>query len=470
MNLDGHPVNANFDANGAAYPTSPISESIPDSESTQPEPELPKTPSKEISQLITHIGKMQHRTVAREFHVFLLKSQDSIFDHLKVRKGVAYIERMVGLYLKTAKFQTRKKEIGSKKSATVVRQSIPAKSHDDTGGDTMEPEVGPEADSSPTSFQSEINNPEDDTDSEPEDPREALRRKRYDTLDSELEKSLEKLLEVVPEDLKSLVEKCLLLRSVNAQKYYRVSLQKELKKPASVVQCPYPETAEEVMKLLEGDEEACNPWAASRTPPLPGRGMLMRLWDRRSQCQWTHLGIQSGGSASNFGTRAGRKKDITSHGKWFNHSPTPFISAGSSLTQLVNHRIPWFLGPRRSRNPNGPLTLKFTLINSKARLAAKWPVIRMRTQIEYYKCKELTSGSRTPEFYDDEYLLPFRIGKDQIVGTWCWHKIEQYMIDHGCDFRSWFNTVAVRAFDEHEAARLEGRDVRIRGGCTCCGF
>ena len=112
-------------------------------------------------------------------------------------------------------------------------------------------------------------------------------------------------------------------------------------------------------------------------------------------------------------------------------------------------------------------TVKLTFVNGHARLGAGWPILRAKDEIDRFNVS-VPAGRNAP-WYADEYLLPFRIGTDQIVATYCWTTVNDYMATNNCDYRKWHRKVVLPAFAEHEAARNENRPVTGKVGCVCCG-
>ena len=109
------------------------------------------------------------------------------------------------------------------------------------------------------------------------------------------------------------------------------------------------------------------------------------------------------------------------------------------------------------------LHTKITLLNAFARKAKGLPILRVKHEQEYYNL------GKTPYFQENEYLIPFRAGPDEIIGTWCLEHITGSAFVNNCTQMkalAWWKSVAVPAFQEHETARREGRRIDMKG-CTC---
>jgi len=192
----------------------------------------------------------------------------------------------------------------------------------------------------------------------------------------------------------------------------------------------------------------------------------MRVTDESSMAKiYPDLGVLSRGTKSNFSTEKGRQADLEKHLNWKCREPTVFISTTGCVEDFREQRISHMLN-RDGRRPT-VCTIKLIFINGYARLAAGWSILRVKKVIEEFKVG--TPTSRGAPWFEHEYLCPFMIGPDQIVGTYCWTVVEQYMKENKCDYYAWHKAVVLPAFKEHEAARKEGRPVRGKAGCICCG-
>jgi hypothetical protein len=134
--------------------------------------------------------------------------------------------------------------------------------------------------------------------------------------------------------------------------------------------------------------------------------------------------------------------------------------------------------------------VKVTIINAKARRADGMPILNMKEELEHYKARIPygTSKKWRRDWYDKEYIFPFRIPPGQIVGTWLWSEIQQWLKDYlkkdlpelcmgneaDCETRLqhmklWCENVAVPEFCRHGLARVTGQEF-IRTRCICCGI
>jgi hypothetical protein len=235
---------------------------------------------------------------------------------------------------------------------------------------------------------------------------------------------------------------------------YRKQLQPQRNR--KIVCRPYPTTAEEVNELFNGSEETIRPWKVLPTSQVPENGMLFRTWDAKSQCRIldADFGLLSGGVHSNFDTKEGRIKDLAAHGNWRTRSKTPFISTTPSMKDIVSTWIRAF----RKRQNQPFSTSRITLINSKARLDAGWPIIKMVDELDHYKFDIPKKCSR--ETFLNEYLLPFRARREEIVWTWHWKDVRRWMSEHNTkNSEIWEVRVAEPMFKEHERLRKAGKEL-----------
>ncbi|KAF4621911.1 hypothetical protein G7Y89_g14434 [Cudoniella acicularis] len=255
----------------------------------------------------------------------------------------------------------------------------------------------------------------------------------------------------------------------NSKKRSRAAMEsKEEPSTSMVVQAPSKAVAEEKC------EEDIHPWM-----PAPGRrvgtehteGALFRAWDQYSVCKIhdSSVGLQSGARRICLGTRSSRQRGLSNHAAWHNLNPTPFISATSSLDEIARIRVPHFNG--RQANNSIKVNTRLTIINAFAQLAAGKPVLRMQEELDHYKVITPYGNQRNHKnsFYKYEYLLPFTVEATVIVGTWCWQDIERWMMSNGGNVHAWFRAIGRPSFEEHEAARKEGRKPAGGVGCACCG-
>lgn len=306
---------------------------------------------------------------------------------------------------------------------------------------------------------------------------EKIRSRWYRTLNDELKQNIKDMIALVetstsksePIDAAAfhqLATSCQTLHRACNDKYIAATERKPKKE--KVIQGPHPATAEELNERLRGPAELKLPWAvsASSASELPHGGLLMRVTDESSMAKiYPDLGVLSQGTKSNFSTEKGRQADLVKHLNWKCREPTVFISTTGCVKDFREQRISHMLN-RDGRRPT-VCTIKLIFINGYARLAAGWFILRVKKVIEEFKVG--TPASRGAPWFENEYLCPFMIGPDQIVGTYCWTVVEQYMKENKCDYYAWHRAVVLPAFKEHEAARKEGRPVRGKAGCVCCG-
>jgi len=235
----------------------------------------------------------------------------------------------------------------------------------------------------------------------------------------------------------------------------------------------HPATREDFITRFRGNgkEEAEHPWlpAAELDPNIPD--ILMRAWDEISQCQIRdyRVGCLSGSSACMLDTFAKRKLALTRHSDWGNRFKTPFISSSSSLHEIAKERVPHF--QQRQFKKGIKDNTKLTLFNTRARRALGKPVLRLKDELLYHNVRtkygdpRFTAGS----FFENEYLLPFSAGPDEIIGTWAWHQVEAWIKNNHSNFQGWYEQVGLPAFKEHERLKLGGLPNKCKAGCDCCG-
>lgn len=252
---------------------------------------------------------------------------------------------------------------------------------------------------------------------------------------------------------------------------YEAATVKKLNKP--VPQGWHHDTPEKVRDCLRGSAERLRPWFPSPDMALPNDGLLMRVTDEASKGKVENdQGGLSWGADSKFHTFEGRQYELTQHVNFRSNWKGPLIStSGCPLEFFGQKPEPWF--PKvidhyiaRDRNKASRCTIKLHFINAPARLAAQWPILNFKAELDHYKVKP-SHGDFS--YFQNEYILPFRIPVEQLVGTWLLSDVEEYMDEHGCDRMKWYEDVVLPAYKEHEAARLEGRAANLRDACVCCG-
>jgi hypothetical protein len=179
----------------------------------------------------------------------------------------------------------------------------------------------------------------------------------------------------------------------------------------------------------------------------------MRVTDQLSRANIRNpaMGFLSDGWEGDLDTFEGRAKLINNHVNFQEGEPSIFVSATSSVSNFAKNRIPYFVTrDKRVREDIGSArsTVMIHIINGSARLDSGWPVLRMSEQIIRYKTFLLPNSVFAPE-----YILPFRVSPEQIVGSWKWSEIVNYMEEHECTYVQWHNDVVLPAFEEHEKTR-----------------
>jgi len=97
--------------------------------------------------------------------------------------------------------------------------------------------------------------------------------------------------------------------------------------------------------------------------------------------------------------------------------------------------------------------------------------LRLKDELLYHNVRtkygdpRFTAGS----FFENEYLLPFSAGPDEIIGTWAWHQVEAWIKNNHSNFQGWYEQVGLPAFKEHERLKLGGLPNKCKAGCDCCG-
>ena len=221
----------------------------------------------------------------------------------------------------------------------------------------------------------------------------------------------------------------------------------------------YPSTLEEFKQRMQGAEEKEHPWLDEKEHNLPEGGILYRAWDPVSKCKMIRgdVGFLSFGSESEFKTRAGRKDELEKHANWGNRKKTPFISATPSIKHLNSHYITRFKG----RETHGINMIRITAFNVNVRVDSGWPILSMLKEIMHYGVK--IPANTHYGMYKDEYLLPFRIRPDEIVGDWHQTDVEKWMQNRGTkDIEVWAAEVVKPLYKEHERSRKAGEDDKVR--------
>ncbi|PQE22633.1 hypothetical protein CJF31_00001589 [Rutstroemia sp. NJR-2017a BVV2] len=206
-------------------------------------------------------------------------------------------------------------------------------------------------------------------------------------------------------------------------------------------------------KLLE---ENLHPWRVGSWTEIPNSGMLWRVWDKRSACRIddSRVGFLAGSPDYCLGLSEDRSVSLKNHANWGCRNPSPFISTTSSFAEIVDHRVPQ-LKKRQGKYKGQLINIKLTLINVRARIAAKMPVLKMTTELDHYKVQTPYGNFRNylNSFFENEYLCPFVIPAAEIVGTFTWSSVEQWAKDNNAPLERWAKVIGKKAFNEHEKAR-----------------
>ncbi|KAM3067521.1 hypothetical protein ACMFMG_000161 [Clarireedia jacksonii] len=226
------------------------------------------------------------------------------------------------------------------------------------------------------------------------------------------------------------------------------------------------------MSSNELSEEDKHPWRVLSQMDIPDSGMLWRVWDKRSACKIDdgRVGFLSGSPDYCLGLAEDRAFSIGDHANWGCRRLSPYISTTSSFAEIVHHRVPQ-LEIRQKKNVGQPTNIKLTLINARARVAAKMPVLRMTKELDHYHVKTPYGNIRDYKnsFFEHEYLCPFVIPPSEIVQTFTWDSVQQWAKENNAPPEEWATVVGQKAFDEHENARLLGCSSTSTQSCHCCG-
>jgi hypothetical protein len=219
-------------------------------------------------------------------------------------------------------------------------------------------------------------------------------------------------------------------------------------------------------KLLEED---LHPWRVGRWTEIPKSGMLWRVWDKRSACRIddSRVGFLAGSSDYCLGLAEDRSVSLTNHANWGCRIPSPFISTTSSFAEIVDERVPQ-LKKRQEKYKGQLINIKVTLIDVRARIAAKMPVLKMTTELDHYRVRT-SYGDYMNSFFENEYLCPFVIHPAEIVGTFTWSSVEEWAKENNAPLERWAKVIGQKAFNEHENARLLGTISKSQLSCHCCG-
>lgn len=226
----------------------------------------------------------------------------------------------------------------------------------------------------------------------------------------------------------------------------------------------YPMVPKEVAARMEGTEEAQHPWMDKELLNPPVGGILYRAWDPVSRCKMIRgdVGFLSMGCDSRFSTAEGRKDNLKCHANWGNRRKTPFISTTPSINLLAKQYIPTFKR-RQTYETDSINMIRVTAINFNARRAGGWPVLHMLDELRHYNVE--IPARCTHSTYENEYILPFRIRPEEIVGDWHQADVERWLRTRDpkkLNYELWEREVVKPLYDEHERSRKAGEDEKTR--------
>ncbi|PVH71996.1 hypothetical protein DL98DRAFT_596438 [Cadophora sp. DSE1049] len=306
---------------------------------------------------------------------------------------------------------------------------------------------------------------------------ETFARKHFSTLEKEMRNCLEEIIElgmvsrkknkpIKMSRLLTAVKRCQTIQKASALKYANATEGRKKNTALRSATAKHPKTTKEIMACISGNEELKNPWSGSAesASELPEGGLLMRVTDEASKAKlYPDQGFLSGGFEADLATASGRREAMELHLNWSNRKPTAFISTTGCAIDFDTWRVPHMV--KRDGKKPSRCTVKLTYINAYIRKAAGLPTLRVKEEMARYKVS--TPGTRDQPWFKDEYILPFRVGPEQIVATHCWIAVSEYMRVHQCDYAAFHKAVVLPAFAEHEAARREGRPVNAKNSCVC---
>lgn len=273
---------------------------------------------------------------------------------------------------------------------------------------------------------------------------------------------------------------------------------------------PHPKPGDEIEQILRGSvsessilpamikeieevkEEDRHPWIKPKEKELdtipitlapPAPRIYLRAWDDRSQARIREgtEGFLSGSNYELLNTKESRKDALERHANWKNRVKTVFISTTTDFEEIANHRIPHF--EKRQRKSGLSSVTKITLINGNA---DGMPVLQMRKELDFYKCHipygnspsrlkilkknaKIVKETYRQSLFANEHLFLFRVTANQVVKTWLWKDVKQWMEDHETgDTQRWYQEVLVPTYNVHEQARISG-SVAHGQDCSCCG-
>ena len=152
------------------------------------------------------------------------------------------------------------------------------------------------------------------------------------------------------------------------------------------------------------------------------------------------------------------------------------------------------------RSGHNRATGKITVINPNVRIALGIAILRMKDEMKHY---DVPPPRGVMAEHWREWILPFVAGLEEIVGTWLWRNVMEWIIDfwateagaahpgckktpkgeynhsHACKaaaLEAWYEAVALPKWKSHEQARLAKEPLKYAddgcvlvssGGCVC---
>ncbi|ESZ98749.1 hypothetical protein SBOR_0855 [Sclerotinia borealis F-4128] len=231
---------------------------------------------------------------------------------------------------------------------------------------------------------------------------------------------------------------------------------------------PQPAIMEHHVKTKVSEEDFRR-WAGGPRTDIPD--ILYRAWDEYSLCQIhdPRVGFLSGCSECHLGTSESRCCELSTHADWGSRHRGPFISFTSCWQEIWDHRV-YALEKRQKKHKGKLVNIKITIVNARARCAARMPILRMKHELNHYNVKTPYGNIRNTKnsFFENEYLLPFVISPSEIILTIPWHEIQDWAEKNGRTVNDWGKEVGATLFEKHEQDRLAGT-TSSQQACKCCG-
>lgn len=207
---------------------------------------------------------------------------------------------------------------------------------------------------------------------------------------------------------------------------------------------------------LFNDEESKHQWLhpISISPgdahalPLNER-WAFRVIDDCSQGQLEESGcILAANLEWRLDTKARRYDALKLHSNHQDWSrPSPLISADSSPYSTFNRAM--------RHVAKGRSNVRISLINNMVRFRAGLPFFSAVNEMLHYGVKD--PYLRDYAFYQSEILYPYRITSEEIVFTWDWLTIEEYLKEHGKE--QWIQSARI-LLEQHEQLSVSRWRVR----------